>query len=36
MSIKRFKIGTPFVTDATVKEVKAENSMGEYISVKEN
>ena len=23
MSIKRFKIGTPFVTDATVKEVKA-------------
>ena len=36
MSIKKFKIGTPFVTDATVKEVKPEKSMGEYISVKEN
>lgn len=36
MSIKKYTIGTPFVTDATVKEVKAENSIREYISVKEN
>lgn len=36
MSIKKYTIGTPFVTDATIKEVKPEKSIGEYISVKEN
>ena len=36
MSIKKYTIGTPFVTDATVKEVKPEKFMGDYISVKEN
>ena len=36
MSIKKYTIGTPFVTDATVKEVKADNSIAKYISVKEN
>lgn len=36
MIIKKYTIGTPFVTDATVKEVKADNSIAKYISVKEN
>ncbi|MGN0460465.1 MAG: TIM-barrel domain-containing protein [Ruminococcus sp.] len=36
MSIKRYTIGTPFVTDATVKEVKSQIFNGDYISVKEH